>query len=121
LAAADDDPWDTEQQFTSWDQITLTHTPQNGRRTYHPDPHTTRAEHDRHHASTTTDDTDSASSTTDGTDSASSGPDNHDSDGAAADTEHGRGSTAREHDHTDANSDGPTTPWTPDPDAPPPF
>uniref|UniRef100_UPI00192A263E hypothetical protein n=1 Tax=Ornithinimicrobium cavernae TaxID=2666047 RepID=UPI00192A263E len=103
LAAADDDPWDTEQQFTSWDQITLTHTPQNGRRTYHPDPHTTRAEHDRHHASSTTDDTDS-------TDSVSSGPDNHDSDSNGT-----GGPTAT------PNSDLPTTPWTQDPDAPPPF
>ena len=98
LQAADDDPWDTEQQFTSWDQITLTHTPQNGRRTYHPDPHTTRAEHDRHHASSTTDDTDSTDTAT------------------ATTMSNGTGGTT-----ATPSSDGPTTPWTPDPDAPPPF
>ncbi|WP_256840941.1 HNH endonuclease signature motif containing protein [Ornithinimicrobium cryptoxanthini] len=39
-----------EDDFTGWDQITLTHTGPDGQRAYRPAPDTTRAEHERHRA-----------------------------------------------------------------------
>ncbi|USQ75419.1 HNH endonuclease signature motif containing protein [Ornithinimicrobium cryptoxanthini] len=39
-----------EDDFTGWDQITLTHTSPDGQRAYRPAPDTTRAEHERHRA-----------------------------------------------------------------------
>src|SRR5690606_23487012 len=39
-----------EDDFTSWDQITLTHTGPDGQRAYRPHPDTARAEHERHQA-----------------------------------------------------------------------
>ncbi|USQ77190.1 hypothetical protein NF557_04550 [Ornithinimicrobium cryptoxanthini] len=39
-----------EDDFTGWDQITLTHTGPDGQRAYRPAPDTTRAEHERHQA-----------------------------------------------------------------------
>ncbi|WP_256855775.1 HNH endonuclease signature motif containing protein [Ornithinimicrobium cryptoxanthini] len=42
-----------EDDFTGWDQITLTHTGPDGQRAYRPAPDTTRAEHERHRATRT--------------------------------------------------------------------
>ncbi|WP_256842364.1 HNH endonuclease signature motif containing protein [Ornithinimicrobium cryptoxanthini] len=39
-----------EDDFTGWDQITLTHTGPDGQRAYRPAPDATRAEHERHQA-----------------------------------------------------------------------
>ncbi|WP_256829365.1 HNH endonuclease signature motif containing protein, partial [Ornithinimicrobium faecis] len=47
LEAEDDD--DFSVVFTGWDSVTLTHTPESGRRTYHPAPEAMRAEAQRHH------------------------------------------------------------------------
>ncbi|USQ77753.1 HNH endonuclease signature motif containing protein [Ornithinimicrobium cryptoxanthini] len=50
--AREDSPgW--EDDFTGWDQITLTHTGPDGQRAYRPAPDTTRAEHERHQATRT--------------------------------------------------------------------
>ncbi|WP_256842929.1 HNH endonuclease signature motif containing protein [Ornithinimicrobium cryptoxanthini] len=47
--AREDSPgW--EDDFTGWDQITLTHTGPDGQRAYRPAPDATRAEHERHRA-----------------------------------------------------------------------
>ncbi|WP_256838396.1 HNH endonuclease signature motif containing protein [Ornithinimicrobium faecis] len=89
LEAEDDDDW--SELFTGWDSVTLTHTPESGRRTYHPAPDTMRAEAQRHH------DTDDRVTH----DKQDSGDDR-----AAGDDQH---------------DEGPTTPWTHDPDEPPPF
>ncbi|WP_256829853.1 HNH endonuclease signature motif containing protein, partial [Ornithinimicrobium faecis] len=96
LEAEDDDDW--SEVFTGWDSVTLTHTPENGKRSYHPNPETMRAEAQRHH------DTDDQV------------PDSE-KDTGDADQKHGK-PTAGEHEQPD---DGPTTPWTRDPDEPPPF
>ncbi|USQ81656.1 HNH endonuclease [Ornithinimicrobium faecis] len=89
LEAEDDD--DFSELFTGWDSVTLTHTPESGRRTYHPAPDAMRAEAQRHHD---TDDrvTHDQQATGDDQTSGDTKPD-----------------------------DGPTTPWTHDPDEPPPF
>ncbi|WP_256829818.1 HNH endonuclease signature motif containing protein, partial [Ornithinimicrobium faecis] len=89
LEAEDDD--DFSELFTGWDSVTLTHTPESGRRTYHPAPDAMRAEAQRHH------DTDDRFT--------------HDQ----PDT--GDDQTTRD----TKPDDGPTTPWTHDPDEPPPF
>ncbi|USQ79916.1 hypothetical protein NF556_20405 [Ornithinimicrobium faecis] len=47
LEAEDDD--DFSELFTGWHSVTLTHTPESGRRTYHPAPDAMRAETQRHH------------------------------------------------------------------------
>ncbi|WP_114907206.1 HNH endonuclease signature motif containing protein [Ornithinimicrobium murale] len=49
---APDDVFDSDEEFTGWDHVTPTHTQPDGKRSYHPDPHTARAEHDRVHGST---------------------------------------------------------------------
>uniref|UniRef100_UPI002117C3B5 HNH endonuclease signature motif containing protein n=1 Tax=Ornithinimicrobium faecis TaxID=2934158 RepID=UPI002117C3B5 len=94
LEAEDDD--DFSELFTGWHSLTLTHTPENGRRTYHPNPDTMRAEAQRHH------DTDDRV------------PDSEKDDQGERGTE----PCGRE---PEAGDDGPTTPWPRDPDAPPPF
>ncbi|WP_162802293.1 hypothetical protein, partial [Ornithinimicrobium murale] len=99
LEADDDHDWD--DTFTGWDQVTLTHTPETGRRTYHPHPDTTRAEADRirHSTDTAAEEADEPATST-----------NSDADTSNNNSSHG-----------DNDDDGPTTPWTHDPDAPPPF
>ena len=96
LHADDDDDW--AELFTGWELITLTHTPDNGRRTYHPHPDTVRAEAQRHHAT---------------------------EDQPHADTNSTTGRDSQVHDPTNDPSgqpdDDPTTPWTHNPDTPPPF
>lgn len=49
---ADDDIFHSDEQFTGWDQVTTTHTRADGKRSYHPHPHTAQAEHDRIHRTT---------------------------------------------------------------------
>lgn len=44
---APDDVFEDDSQFTSWDQVTTTHTRPDGQRSYRPDPQVSRAEYER--------------------------------------------------------------------------
>ncbi|WP_256839013.1 HNH endonuclease signature motif containing protein, partial [Ornithinimicrobium faecis] len=90
LEAEDDD--DFSELFTGWHSVTLTHTPENGRRTYHPAPDAMRAEAQRHY------DTD---------DRVTHDQQDTEDDRAAGDDEQ-------------VVDDSPTA-WPQDPDSPPPF
>ena len=99
---------DLDDEFYGWDQVTLTHTRSDGRRSYRPDPEARQAEVDRHRAA-----------------GDQGGTAAGDQGGTAAD---GQGGTAAgdqggsHHDTGDATRGGrdPETPWSHD-DEPPPF
>ncbi|USQ76080.1 HNH endonuclease signature motif containing protein [Ornithinimicrobium cryptoxanthini] len=93
-----------EDDFTGWDQITLTHTGPDGQRAYRPAPDATRAEHDRHRATRT--DHDNAS------DGDQPNSDEHQADDQQAGQQHDRGKD------TGGTGHGP---WSKPHDDPPPF
>ncbi|USQ78362.1 hypothetical protein NF556_11960 [Ornithinimicrobium faecis] len=121
LEAEDDD--DFSELFTGWDSVTLTHTPESGRRTYHPAPDAMRAEAQRHHDTddrVTHDQQDTEDDQTTRADQQDTGHD--ESAGATGQTHRGQDDQTPGHSTgSEQPDDGPTTPWTHDPDEPPPF
>ena len=105
--APDDDPFNPDI-FTAWDILDTTHLNTTGRRTYHPHPDTLNAEKQRHH-DTQPDQTDQGDT------------------GEQADSTDRAEHTGQAHknradrDTPTTYTTKPTTPWTHDPDAPPPF